>query len=84
MPSQEASSAGTRSDISRSISTWHSGSPKRTLYSISFGPAAVIIRPAKSTPLNGAPIAFMARTVGSTISSIARRSIAAVITGAGE
>ena len=38
-PSRAASSAGTRSDISRSISTWHSGSPKRTLYSISFGPS---------------------------------------------
>ena len=45
-PSQAASSAGTMSDIIRSISTWHSGSPKRTLYSISFGPCAVIIRPA--------------------------------------
>ena len=37
-PSQEASNAGTMSDIIRSISTWHSGSPKRTLYSNSFGP----------------------------------------------
>jgi hypothetical protein len=45
-PSRAAISAGTRSDISRSIITWHSGSPKRTLYSISFGPCAVIIRPA--------------------------------------
>ena len=26
----------------RGMSTWHSGSPKRTLYSISFGPSAVI------------------------------------------
>ena len=31
---------------SRIISTWHSGSPKRTLYSISFGPSRVIISPA--------------------------------------
>ena len=44
-PSQEASNAGTMSDIIRSISTWHSGSPKRTLYSNSFGPSAVSITP---------------------------------------
>ena len=31
------------------------GSPKRALYSISFGPSAVIIRPANSTPVNGVP-----------------------------
>jgi hypothetical protein len=45
-PSRLAKSAGTRSDIRRSISTWVSGSPKRALYSISFGPSAVTIRPA--------------------------------------
>ena len=45
-PSQEARSAGTISDIIRSISTWHSGSPKRTLYSTSFGPFSVSITPA--------------------------------------
>ena len=33
-----------------------SGSPKRTLYSISFGPLSPIISPANSTPLYGAPI----------------------------
>ena len=42
----QAISAGTRSDIMRSIKTWHSGSPKRTLYSNSFGPSAVTITPA--------------------------------------
>ena len=41
-----ASNAGTMSDIIRSISTWHSGSPKRTLYSNSFGPCSVNITPA--------------------------------------
>ena len=35
---------------------------------MSCGPAAVSISPAKSTPLNGVPIAFMARSVGSMIS----------------
>ena len=39
----DARNAGTMSDIIRSISTWHSGSPKRTLYSNSFGPCAVTI-----------------------------------------
>ncbi len=39
--------------LRRGISTSHSGSPNRTLYSISFGPVFVIIRPANSTPLNG-------------------------------
>ena len=50
-PSAAALSSTSRSSFSRSISTWHSGSPKRTLYSISFGPSAVIIRPANSTPV---------------------------------
>ena len=37
-PSAAALSSTSRSSFSRIISTWHSGSPKRTLYSISFGP----------------------------------------------
>ena len=45
-PSAQAISAGTTSDIIRSISTWHSGSPKRALYSTSFGPCSVTITPA--------------------------------------
>jgi len=40
-----ASSSSRRSLSRRIISAWHSGSPKRTLYSISFGPEAVIINP---------------------------------------
>ena len=43
------------SDCKRSMSTWHSGSPKRTLYSMSFGPSSVIISPANKTPENGVP-----------------------------
>jgi hypothetical protein len=46
VPSTAASSRASRSDSSRTMSAWHSGSPKRTLYSISFGPSAVSIRPA--------------------------------------
>ena len=34
-----------RSSFSRIISTWHSGSPKRTLYSMSFGPLGVDHQP---------------------------------------
>ena len=64
--------------------TWHSGSPKRTLYSISSGPLSVIISPAKSTPLKGMPSAFIAATVGLMIVSMVRSIIAWVITGAGE
>jgi hypothetical protein len=45
-----ASSSSSRSLSSRIISTWHSGSPKRALYSISLGPSAVSIRPAKRMP----------------------------------
>ena len=37
-PSAQASISSSRSLSSRIISTWHSGSPKRTLYSTSFGP----------------------------------------------
>ena len=51
------------------------GSPKRTLYSISFGPSAVIISPANSTPVNGAPVSAMPRMVGSTISPMVRCAI---------
>ena len=36
----------TESDFNRIISAWHSGSPNRTLYSISSGPFDVIISPA--------------------------------------
>src|SRR5437763_1197379 len=39
-PSRVAIKAGTMSLISRIISTWHSGSPNRTLYSRSFGHAS--------------------------------------------
>ena len=45
-PSAQAISAGTRSDLSRIISTWHLRIAEAALYSISFGPCAVIISPA--------------------------------------
>ena len=68
--SQAASRASSRSDSSRSISAWHSGSPKRTLNSISFGPSAPIMRPAKSTPLNGVPRRRISEMTGSIIRDI--------------
>ena len=45
-PSTAASSTSSRSVFSRISSGWHSGSPKRTLNSSTFGPWLVIIRPA--------------------------------------
>jgi hypothetical protein len=45
-PLAVAAISSSRSLSSRIISTWHSGSPNRALYSISFGPAAVSISPA--------------------------------------
>ena len=68
----------------RRITTWHSGSPKRTLYSISFGPSSVIISPANRTPTKGAPSFAIPDTVGAMISSMTRRSIASSKTGVGE
>ena len=42
---KQAISAGARSDLSRIIRTWVSGSPKRQLYSMSLGPSFPIISP---------------------------------------
>jgi hypothetical protein len=72
------------SDIIRSISTWHSGSPKRTLYSNSFGPSGVSITPAYSTPRNGVPRAFMPLTVGTMIFAMISAWISSVTNGVGE
>ncbi len=51
---------------------------------MSLGPVAVIISPANSTPLKGVPRAAMPSTVGQMISSMVRRIMSGVITGAGE
>ena len=45
-PSATPFSTGTRSDLMRAMMTCVSGSPKRALYSSTFGPASVIISPA--------------------------------------
>ena len=63
---------------------WHSGSPKRQLNSMTFGPSRVIIRPTKSTPVYGAPSLAIAAITGRTISAMTRSSIAGLMTGAGE
>ena len=61
--------------VSRSLSssgstTCASGSPKRQLYSMTFGPSGVIISPKYRQPLNGQPSAAMAATVGLKIFSM--------------
>ena len=59
--------------LSRSGSTtWVSGSPKRQLYSMTFGPFSVIIRPKYRQPRNSLPSFFMASMVGRKISFIQR------------
>src|SRR6185369_9946045 len=45
-----ASTRSSRLESRRIISAWHSGSPKRTLYSSTFGPDAVSMMPAYRTP----------------------------------
>ena len=54
-------------------STCVSGSPKRALYSRTFGPASVSMTPMNSTPRNGRPSAASPRTVGTTTDSRRRR-----------
>ena len=55
---------------SRGSTTCVSGSPKRQLYSITFGPSGVSIRPKYRQPLKGQPSAFMAWMVGRKIFSM--------------
>eukprot|EP00959_Pyramimonas_sp_CCMP1952_P317119 6637212-Pyramimonas_sp.AAC.1 len=49
--------------------TWHSGSPKRTLYSRRRGLPFSIISPANRTPWNGTPSLAMPSTVGCAITN---------------
>jgi hypothetical protein len=49
-----------------------SGSPNRTLNSITFGPRSSTINPANSNPRKGEPLSFIPRNVGTTISLITR------------
>ena len=46
-------------DLILVIITWHSGSPNLTLYSISFGPSLVNIKPAYNIPWNGVFLLFI-------------------------
>ena len=61
-----------RSLFSSGSTTCVSGSPKRQLYSITFGPLGVIIRPKYRQPVKVRPSAFMAAIVGRKISSMQR------------
>ena len=54
-PAAAPASAPSRSPSSQRRSDCVSGSPNRQLNSSTFGPSAVSISPAKSTPVNGAP-----------------------------
>ena len=83
-PSALAISAGTRSDIIRSISTWLSGIAEA---GIVFDQLRAVLgdhHPGIEHALVGRAHAFSARSVGSIISSITRAHIASVMTGAGE
>ena len=85
LPSIAASTRSTRSDCRRSITGCVSGSPKRTLNSMTLGaPLASIIRPAYRKPVNGTPSAIMPCTVGFTTSRMTRACTSGVTTGAGE
>ena len=53
-----------RSDFRSGRTTWASGSPKRQLYSMTFGPFSVSMRPKYRQPLKVRPSAFMAFIVG--------------------
>ncbi len=83
-PSAATTKAGRKSERRRGSIACVSGSPKRALNSITFGPSTVIISPAKSVPLKGLPSSFMASTMGRTIVDITVSVISSVITGAGE
>ncbi len=71
-PSTPRASCASRSSSRRGRITCVSGSPKRTLYSMSFGPSGRQHQPAKSTPLKGRALASMARIVGAMIFAITR------------
>lgn len=67
-----------QSAFQRGRTTCVSGSPKRALYSMTFGPAGVSIRPKYKQPLKGLPSCRIARMVGRKISSMQRAAISGV------
>ena len=67
-----------RSLSSRGRTTCVSGSPKRQLYSMTFGPSGVSIRPKYRQPRNVRPSARMARIVGRKIFSMHSAAISSV------
>src|SRR3954451_1726291 len=73
-----------RSLARRGATTSHSGSPNRTLYSITFGPSGVSIRPAYNTPRYWMPSAASVASVGSTAASMIDPTTSADATGTGE
>ena len=65
--SAQASRYSPRSLSSRIISTWHSGSPKRQLYSISLGPSRSASARRRARPNRACPPRPASRTVGAMI-----------------
>ena len=80
-PRVQARASSARSFSSSGSSACASGSPNRQFHSSSFGPSAVSMRPAKSTPTYGVPAARRASTTGWT--NVAVSSSTAYGTGAG-
>ena len=66
-PSSTACITVKRSLFKSGRTTCVSGSPKRQLYSITFGPSGVSISPKYRQPRNGLPSAAIARMVGRKI-----------------
>ena len=78
-PVAAATSSGSSGSSMSGRITCVSGSPSRTLNSITFGPSGVSIRPTNRKPRNGWPSAAMPAITGSTISRMTRASSAASI-----
>ena len=82
-PSAAAARRGARSSAIIGITTCASGSPNRTLNSITFGPSQVSISPAYRNPRYSCPSARSPATTGSTTSRMMRACIAASTSGLG-
>ena len=78
VPLRQACMIVSRSLSSSGRTTCVSGSPKRQLYSMTFGPFGVSIRPKYRQPRNVRPSSFIARMVGRKIVSMHVRAMSSV------
>mmetsp|Transcript_85350 Transcript_85350/g.238224 ORF Transcript_85350/g.238224 Transcript_85350/m.238224 type:complete len:203 (-) Transcript_85350:2531-3139(-) len=83
LPWTQLTSTSKRSQSSSGTMACVSGSPKRQLNSMTTGPSAVSINPAKRQPTNGLPSALSPSTVGCSTSFVILSSMAASTTGVG-